>query len=123
MRWIYYILGMIVTVQLQAQPQEVTTTKDKPTEDLLESIKSNYQINRPYKAGMFLIYDCQGEFYACVDSDSNKKCREARDESMNKNEKRYPCSPLKKFENKKECLKKNYEVMQALGLKRFCYPK
>lgn len=121
MKMIFYFLLMSSTFQIQAQ--EVASTPAAPVEDLSESIKSNYQINSLYKAGMFLIYDCQGEHYACVDSDGYKKCREERDESIQKKEKRYPCSPLKKFENKKACLKKNYEVIEMVAIKRFCYPK
>lgn len=118
---IFGFLLIITTVQIHAE--EAAVVAAKPAEDLLEVRKSNYQMNARYKAGPFLIYDCQGEYYACVDKDGSEKCREDRDASINKKEKRYPCSPLKTFENKEACLVKNYEVIESLALKRFCYPK
>jgi len=121
MKTILSFLLMIVAVQVYAE--EAAGVAAKPAEDLLEVKKSNYQMNARYKAGAFLIYDCEGEYYACVDQEGSEKCRENRDASINKKENRYPCSPLKKFENKTSCLEKNYEVIESLALKRFCYPK
>lgn len=95
----------------------------KSNEEVFETRKSNYQLTNRYKGGPYLVYDCVGEFYACVDVDGSEKCREKRDESINKKETRLPCAPLKKFEDKKTCLQKNYEVLEALAVKRFCFPK
>lgn len=92
-------------------------------EEVIETRKSNYQITNRYKGGAYLIYDCVGEFYACVDQDSSEKCREKRDVSISKKETRLPCAPLKQFNDKKSCLQKNYEVLESLAVKRFCYPK
>ena len=122
MKMIFCFLLMIVTVQVYAEEAAVVAAKPAD-DDSLEIKKSNYQMNARYKAGAFLIYDCQGEYYACVDQEGSDKCRENRDASISKKEKRYPCSPLKKFENKTACLDKNYEVIESLALKRFCYPK
>lgn len=121
MKMILTFILIIMTVKVFAE--EAADTAAKPVEVELEVKKSNYRINGRYQAGEFLVYDCQGEYYACVDQDGSEKCREDRDVSIKRKEKRYPCAPLKKFENKKTCLQKNYEVIESLALKRFCFPK
>lgn len=84
---------------------------------------SNYQIDSRYKAGEYLIYQCEFEYYACVDADANQKCLEKREEEKTKKHKSYTCAPLKKFQNKKACLVSNYEVVESNAKKRFCYPE
>ncbi len=121
MKTIFCFLFMMAIIPIHAE--EAASVAAKPADDSLEFKKSNYQMNARYQAGAFLIYDCEGEYYACVDQDGSEKCRENRDASIKKKEKRYSCSPLKKFEDKKTCLQKNYEVIESLALKRFCYPK
>jgi sorbitol-specific phosphotransferase system component IIBC len=83
----------------------------------------NYQINSIYKSGSFLIYNCENEYYACVDEDSFKLCSDKRKDSIGKKEKFYPCAPIYKYPNKIKCAEKNYEVIESLAKKRFCYPK
>lgn len=121
MKMILTFIFIIMTVKTYAE--EAADVAAKPVEAELEFKKINYRMNGRYTAGEFLIFDCQGEYYACVDQDGTEKCRENRDLSIKKKEKRYPCAPLKKFDDKKTCLEKNYEVMESLALKRFCYPK
>jgi hypothetical protein len=85
--------------------------------------KSDYTINDRYHAGPYLIFDCRGKYYACVDDVSNDNCSERRKESIELKKKIYPCAPLKKFDDKEKCLYKNYEVVESVAMKRFCYPK
>jgi hypothetical protein len=103
---------MLLSIQGLAQDDEELSYK-----------KSNYQINDDYKAGNHLIYNCLREYYTCVDEDGLNLCTEKRNKAMEKGEKFYPCAPLKKFSNKIKCGKKNYEVIESLAKKRFCYPK
>ena len=121
MKLILFFLLMIMTNQIYAE--EGSTFSALPDENLIEDSTSNYQINSHFKSGMFLIYDCRNKFYACVDSDSYKKCRDSRDTSINKRQRHYPCAPLKKFGNKESCLVKNYEVVESVAFKRFCFPR
>lgn len=117
---------ILLSISVKAFTEEaapVVVPAAKSNEELIEEKKSNYQITNRYKGGPYLVYDCEGEFYACVDVDGSEKCREKRDESINKKETRLPCAPLKKFEDKKTCLQKNYEVLEAVATKRFCFPK
>lgn len=82
-----------------------------------------YPLDDRYKAGKFLIYDCQRKHYACVNQDGNNSCIERREESKAKNAGEYDCAPLKTFPDKKNCLLKNYEVVEMNAWKRFCFPK
>jgi hypothetical protein len=117
---------ILLSISVKAFTEEaapVVIPAAKSNEELIETKKSNYQINGRYKGGAYLIYDCENEFYACVDQDGSEKCREKRNTSITKKETRLPCAPLKQFEDKKTCLKKNYEVLESVAVKRFCFPK
>lgn len=92
-------------------------------DEALEEKKSNYRLNVRYKGGPYLIYDCVGSYYACVDADSNELCKADREKSKLGKEVRYPCAPLEKFPEKKKCLLMNYTVLEKTDHKRFCYPK
>lgn len=85
--------------------------------------KQDYPLDWKYHAGEYLIYDCERAHYACVNKEGNDNCREERSEAIEKKLPQYPCAPLKKFENKKECVKENYHIQDIGAKKRFCYPK
>jgi hypothetical protein len=88
-----------------------------------ESIKrAEYKISEKYKGGEYLIYDCEKDFYACVNMEGYELCSTKRQAAIALKEKSYPCAPLKKFEDKKSCLLKNYSAIESGKLKRFCYP-
>lgn len=109
MRLVALTLVFLSVGQLLAQDSE------------LESKKSQYQINSRYKAGQYLIYDCFGRYYTCVEQDSFEACKTKRAQNHTKGP--YLCAPLKKFKNKEECVKHNYEAIEAATLQRFCFPK
>lgn len=123
---LFFITSFELTAE-EAAPVAVAASSDTNSNSVKEVDvgykKTDYQINGRYKAGAFLIYDCEGEYYACVDQDGSDKCRTKREEGIVKKQTRLPCAPLKKFDDKKSCLEKNYEVLEALATKRFCYPK
>lgn len=85
--------------------------------------KSDYAINTSYRGGEYLIYDCKGKYYTCVDDTSYDACKIKRKDSKDKNELKYACAPLKKFKDKEECLAYNYKAIEAVSVKRFCYPQ
>lgn len=120
---LFFITSFEVTAD-EAAPVAVAASPDTGKEEVdVGYKKTDYQINGRYKAGAFLIYDCEGEYYACVDQDGSDKCRTKREEGIVKKQTRLPCAPLKNFDDKKTCLEKNYEVVEALAAKRFCFPK
>ncbi len=57
--------------------------------------KAEYQINGKYEAGDNLIYDCQDEYFTCVNKISFEKCVEARAGQISLGEPSYTCAPLK----------------------------
>lgn len=83
--------------------------------------KAEYQINGKYEAGDNLIYDCQDEYFACVNKISFEKCVEARAGQITLGEPKYTCAPLKEFPSKEECLKANYDIISRQMLRKFCY--
>lgn len=85
--------------------------------------KIDYQIDWKYKAGEYLIFDCERSHFACVNIDGDDNCREERKFAMEKMASSYPCAPLKKFKDKKSCVEKSYQLVDLNALKRFCYPK
>jgi hypothetical protein len=88
-----------------------------------EAIQLNetYQISENYRAGNTLIYDCLDNHYACVNELSMEKCNEDRSTAIKKKLAKYPCAVLKTFPKKEDCLLKNYQVLHADVVKRFCY--
>jgi hypothetical protein len=88
-----------------------------------EVARGDYQISENYVAGEYLIYDCQREFFACVNLESNESCQVRRNNSIKLAEKKYPCAPLKKFNDKRECVLRNYSAIETAKLKRFCFAK
>ena len=87
------------------------------------AVISDYEINWKYKAGEYLIYDCERRHYACVNHEGNSNCLEERNFAIKKKLNNYPCAPLAKFDDKKSCVEKNYKIVDIDAPKRFCYPK
>lgn len=117
MRWILLPLFCLTSLL------SFSARADLSAEQSLETKKIDYQIDWKYKAGEYLVFDCERSHYACVTSEGYENCQEERSFSLAKKEGRLPCAPLKKFKNKKSCVEKNYELVDINALRRFCYPK
>ena len=118
-----FLFLLLSSMAIQIRAEEDATSLALPVENKPVLRNTNYQINKKYKAGAYLIYDCKSEYYTCVDDEGFKECRKDRDVSINKKLKHYPCAPLKAFLSVEACLVKNYEVIESLAFKRFCFPK
>lgn|GEM_PF-770529 len=94
---------------------------DRLSESLYLQRRQEFRINSDYRAGRFLIYDCELQNFICVTEDSMKNCEEKRKKAIEKGAYFYPCAPLKEFISKQICLYKNYEVMKREAEKKFCY--
>ena len=81
----------------------------------------NYPLNWKYRGGSNLIYDCINKYYACVNEISSDRCHEERAKAIENKLDKYPCAVLKSFAKKEDCLRKNYEVLNANTVKKFCY--
>lgn len=84
---------------------------------------SEYNVDWKYLAGEYLIYDCERQHYVCVNVTGNENCEEERKYAIEKKLEIYPCAPLQKFADKKSCVLKDYEVVDRMAARRFCYPK
>jgi len=85
--------------------------------------KTQYQIDFKYKAGDYLIFNCERKHYACVNLDGFQNCTEERRRALSNKATNLSCAPLKKFNDKKLCVEKNYQLVDINAIKRFCYPK
>ncbi len=95
--------------------------EDKYNEAVYLLRRQEFRINSEYRAGKFLIYDCELKNFVCVNIDSYKICENKRAMAIEKGALFYPCAPLKEFISKQICLYKNYEVMKRESEKKFCY--
>jgi hypothetical protein len=89
----------------------------------LPSVFANqfFRINEKYRAGTNLIYDCQNMYFACIADEGRVQCQLERQEAIDKKLDQYPCAVLKEFDTKEQCLKKNYELVNAISIKKFCF--
>lgn len=117
MKKLFLVISFFISLPAFSQNEEAQGQKD-----LLEK-KGNYQINGKFKAGNYLIYDCRGGYYACVDKDGYELCENKRQEGIKTNEERYDCAPLKQYEEKLKCIAGNYSAIDSAAAKRFCYPR
>lgn len=108
-----------------AKPSEDKASDgDKTPEATAEfSLKQEeYVLDFRNRAGRNLIYDCQRDFYACVDDISSDNCLKQR--ALAKKAKNYDlsCAFFKRFETKKECLLQHYKMLDKKS-KPFCFRK
>lgn len=84
--------------------------------------QEEYVLDYRNRAGRNLIYDCQRDFYACVDDISSDNCLKQR--ALAKKAKNYDlsCAFFKRFETKKECLLQHYKMLDKKS-KPFCFRK
>ncbi len=113
------------TSDLTAKPSEAQASDgDKTPEATAEfSLKQEeYVLDYRNRAGRNLIYDCQRDFYACVDDISSDNCLKQR--TLAKKAKNYDlsCAFFKRFETKKECLLQHYKMLDKKS-KPFCFRK
>ena len=85
--------------------------------------QEEYQLDWKYRAGQYLIYDCDRGHYACINKTGLDNCVEERNYAIAIKAKSLKCAPLKNFTNKKECIEKSYKLVDIGAIKRFCYPK
>lgn len=83
----------------------------------------NFQMDRKYSGGKFLIFDCEKSHYACVSKEGQESCLLERAQAIEAKAKSYPCAPLRAFSDQLSCVKEQYKTVEAGANKRFCFPK
>lgn len=81
------------------------------------------QISEVYNQGPFLIYDCQGSFWACVSEEGNNICVEGRDATKNVGADFYPCAPIQRYATIEDCEVVQSDLVERNLSDEICYPK
>lgn len=87
--------------------------------ELLEASKYR-AISDEYKQGEYLIYDCEGHYFACVDIDSYRTCQNKRSIAWKTRQLRLGCTPLKELSSVDLCIKQQYQLIFNGPEKTFC---
>lgn len=61
------------------------------------------QLDKKILYGSNMIYDCENQYFACVDLDSYETCQERRDDDKKKQKQKLACAPLKKYQYLLDC--------------------
>ncbi|PIP93627.1 MAG: hypothetical protein COW00_03720 [Bdellovibrio sp. CG12_big_fil_rev_8_21_14_0_65_39_13] len=112
-----------VETEVMATPAPTPTPVEKEVEKEVEEFEKSMLepiISADYKQGEFLIYDCSGHYFACVNDVSFENCRQSREKDIEDKRSVLSCAPLKKFKNQKECFKEQYEQIHQPKNKIFC---
>jgi hypothetical protein len=118
--------GLKVKQSSTGQPVfEITATDTETIQKQKEFLEEYYEsstlrISKEYRSGIYLIYDCEGRFYACVNSQSFEYCKEKRARSKEKKRKLMACAPLKKFDTGPACIETLYKTIHNPVDKAFC---
>ena len=87
--------------------------------ELLEASKY-HAISKEYRQGEYLIYDCEGHYFACVDIDSNHICQNKRSIAWKTRQLYLSCTSLQRFPTIDLCIKQQYRLIFNEVDKSFC---
>ncbi len=79
------------------------------------------QISKEYYRGDHLIYDCEGKYFACVDSFSFNLCSKKRTMALETNENNLPCTEFVKYSSQAECNDYARLFRKTSTDKKFCF--
>lgn len=99
--------------ELSAADSPVPKTAEGPAE-------VGYLLTNQYVSGHYLIFDCSGDFFACVDGPSYSRCEQARNGAREFKKRHLKCAPLKRFAHEKECHATQYQLMHKKRSTIFC---
>lgn len=78
------------------------------------------RIDRKYRAGGYLIYDCEDQHFVCADARGFDQCELDRQTSREEGRLILSCSPLKRFQTYELCLEEFYRLMHKASPKTIC---
>jgi hypothetical protein len=78
---------------------------------VLEKIEQGDQVSEKYRAGAYLIYDCDDQHFVCADIENQVECDEKREKAFVTKSERLPCAVLKQYVKKEECLEAQKKFM------------
>ena len=78
------------------------------------------RISDKYYLGRFLVYDCEGQHFACVNLPSFFNCEESRENEKKNKEVFFSCAPLKQYKTLKDCTDAYLGFVYRRTSKSFC---
>ena len=76
-------------------------------------------ISSEYVRGSHLIFDCEGQFFACVDSAGWAQCQVER--GRGEQHFLFTCAPLKIFALERDCFRAQLKLIHRGMEKSFCF--
>jgi hypothetical protein len=77
-------------------------------------------ISSKYYSGPFLIYNCVGKYWACVDDTGYELCQQDRYSSLKQNLTILACAPVEKYESMKDCFTQQQTFIDTPQNLDFC---
>ena len=87
--------------------------------ELLDASK-HHAISKEYRQGEYLIYDCEGHYFTCVDIDSYRDCQNKRFMAWKTRQLHLSCAPLKGLPSIDLCIEQQYRLIFNGSDKTFC---
>ncbi len=106
-------LNFIQGLEKNVQVQESASFYNK-------SLYADKIISEEYKEGPFLIYDCAGKFWACVDTEGFKSCQDKRKEASAKAKTNLACTPIQEFNTSSLCFLSQQKMVDFPRPVNFC---
>lgn len=96
--------------ELKSEESETTSAaKVDSKEDVAQEARMIFegnvgkQLDKKILYGSNMIYDCEKQYFACVDLDSYEKCVDVRNEDKKNLKQNLGCAPLKKYQYLLDC--------------------
>jgi len=96
--------------ELKSEESETTSAaKVDSKEDVAQEARMIFegnvgkQLDKKILYGSNMIYDCEKQYFACVDLDSYEKCGDRRNEDKKNFKQKLGCAPLKKYQYLLDC--------------------
>lgn len=121
MKKIGFSLLILLCLNLGAQESEpASTNPNKVSDEVRRQEALLPRIDSKYRAGGYLIYDCEDQHFVCVDARGFDQCELDRQTSRERGRLILSCSPLKRFQTFELCLEEFYRLMHKASPKTIC---
>lgn len=118
---IYVVFLMATSFAKSEGKSAVKNVKKQTNEVMLNKLKrSEKLISYDYWQGKYLIYDCKGRHFICVDEKGYDACTKKRENSYVKRRYNLGCAPLKEYKNQDKCFSAVYTIVHSIKSKKFC---
>lgn len=112
--------------ELKSEESETASPKVESKEDVAHEARMIFegnvgkQLDKKILYGSNMIYDCDKQYFACVDLDSYEKCGDRRNEDKKNLKQKLGCAPLKKYQYLLDCSMKQSKYIESNRPVVFC---